>query len=514
MLQQLQTTHSTSALHDSTTLSTLLQRLSTLIRAALRTVNGEDEEFEHPGFEMSVTDVEKPYSLADVLADIQNIPTSSPINRPRTGTATQNRWLGDQGVSGGYAGKSMARLDWSIEREGEIIRLEEENRLLREMLGVSKDFEPQVQQQEQDQQQPGEQREQSQSPQVVQEPEAQTDQLPLGDTQEHHEEDATTETAEPESASTDENPKEEIAGYRVLSNDDQSAVSDTTNVASASGVTEEAEKAKTETSGSAIADDDEELPGSPPLTAAASLVRSLSTSPQSRFKPSPKLLKSATYSGGSPKSPPMNRSNASTPIVAQSSGSATASGQISSPNPSLSSIFPRQAKTEPTTATTTTTTAELEDTDVAHTPEVQKPGSASVPAKATNNSGSTNAEDRPAPKSKIEIKKAQPPSLPGSPLGKTPPKTGITLDHAVESRVGTGTTDDSTSHERKDKTSIESGQKGRKTKAERLRNAQATKKTDTEHEQKEEMDDTADERPKVEDTKLSYAEVAKEDAEE
>ncbi|KAJ9099927.1 hypothetical protein QFC21_003932 [Naganishia friedmannii] len=526
LLQQIQTTHSTSALHDSTTLSTLLQRLSTLIRAALRTVNGEDEEFEHPGFDMPVTGVEKPYSLADVLADIQNIPTSAPINRPRTGTVAQNRWLGDQGVSGGYAGKSMARLDWSIEREGEIIRLEEENRLLREMLGVSKEFEPRAQQrQEQDQQQQREQhkqspspretqerKDQSSSPREAQEREEQTDQLPSGDSEEHQEENVTKETSEAESPTKAGKSTEEIKGYRVLNKDEERAAPDSSDVASSPSIPEETEKASTDTTGSAIADDDEELPGSPPMTATASLVRSLSTSPQSRFKPSPKLLKSATYSGGGPKSPAMNRSNASTPTIAQSSGSATISGPISSPNPSLSSIFPRQAKTEPTTATTTT--VELDDTAVAHALEVQKSGSTSVPTKAMNSSSATNAEERPAPRNKIDIKKAQPPSLPGSPLGKTPPKTGITLDHAVESRNSTGTTDDSSSHEQKEKTSIESGQKGRKSKAERRRDSQAAKKVDTEHEEKEEKNDLVDEQAKGEDTKPSYAEVAKEDGEE
>ncbi|KAJ9118312.1 hypothetical protein QFC22_004223 [Naganishia vaughanmartiniae] len=512
LLQQIQTTHSTSALHDSTTLSTLLQRLSTLIRAALRTVNGEDEEFEHPGFDMPVTGVEKPYSLADVLADIQNIPTtSSPINRPRTGTGTQNRWLGDQGVSGGYAGKSMARLDWSIEREGEIIRLEEENRLLREMLGVSKDFEPQTQQQEQDQQQQRERQEQSPSPREVQ-VEEQTDQSPSVDAQEHHEQNATAETVQIESSTRDDKPKEEIEGYRVLDKDDARAASDSSNVASRPNIPEETEKTEPDTSSSAITDDDQELPGSPPLTAAASLVRSLSTSPQSRFKASPKLLKSATYSGGTPKSPSLNRSNASSPTIAQSSASAGVSGPISNANPSLSSIFPRQAKTEPTTATTMT--VELEDTDVAHASEVQKSGSTSVPTKAVPNLGSTNAEERPVPRSKIEIKKAQPPSLPGSPLGKTPPKTGITLDHAVESRNVKGTTDDSSSHAQKEKTSTESGQKGRKTKAERRRDSQAAKKVDAEQEQKEEKNNVTDEQPKGEDTKPSYAEVTKEDGEE
>lgn len=457
---------------------------------------------------MPATSVEKPYSLADVLADIQNIPTSSPISRPRTGTVAQNRWLGDQGVSGGYAGKSMARLDWSIEREGEIIRLEEENRLLREMLGVSKDFEPQAEQQEQEQQ--PEEQEPSLSPRQEQEREEQTGHLPSGDAEEHHEQNAAIDIVETESPSKDKNSKEEIEGYRLLNKDDDQAAPVPNDVPPGQGVSEVTGNTSSETSGSAIADDDEELPGSPPLTAAASLVRSLSTSPQSRFKPSPKLSKSATYSGGAMKSPPMNRSNASTPTVAQSSGSATVSGLISSPNPSLSSIFPRQAKTEPTTATTTT--VELEDTDVAHAPEAQKAGTPSIPTKPATSSSPMHAEDRPASRSKIEIKKAQPPSLPGSPLGKTPPKTGITLDHAVESRSGTGATDDSSSHEQKEKTTIESDQKGRKSKAERRRDSQAAKKVDAEHEQKEEKNDSTDEHhTKGEDTKPSYAEVAKED---
>lgn len=113
LIAQLQTSHSTSTLLDSTTLSTLLTRLSVLIRAALRNLNGEDD----PGFEL---------------------PQSSDLNKTIEAIASSSSWLGDQGSGGGYSG-TQGRRDWALEREGEISRLEEENRMLRDMLGISND---------------------------------------------------------------------------------------------------------------------------------------------------------------------------------------------------------------------------------------------------------------------------------------------------------------------------------------------------------------------------------------
>lgn len=112
LIAQLQESHSTTTLLDSTTLSTLLTRLSVLIRAALRNLNGEDD----PGFEL---------------------PQSSDLNKTIEAIANSS-WLGDQGSGGGYSG-TQGRRDWALEREGEISRLEEENRMLRDMLGISND---------------------------------------------------------------------------------------------------------------------------------------------------------------------------------------------------------------------------------------------------------------------------------------------------------------------------------------------------------------------------------------
>lgn len=339
---------------------------------------------------------DKPSNLADVIADIQNMTTSSTTSGPRTaGTRRSHaKWLGDQGVSGGYSGKSMARLDWSIEREGEIIRLEEENRLLREMLGVSKDVDPATLLQPEG------------NGSVASEVEATRPDQP--------------ETKATESTKENKQESEKPEGYVVEDGPKEEAKPEVSSVNKTPPSPEETE-AKTvhhDLDDSAIAEEEEELPSSPPMTATASLTRSLSTSPNSRFKASPKLSKFATYSGGMPKSPTINRSYSSVPNVVQS---------VSSPNASLANIFPRQAKTEPTTATTTA--VELEDKAV----EDEAPRSkTSVPS---GQSAPSNVDTNGISKSRIEIKKVNTPPLPGSPLGKTPPKTGITFDHAVESRA-------------------------------------------------------------------------------
>lgn len=394
LLQQLQTTHSTSSLHDSTTLSTLLQRLSTLIRAALRSTNGEDEDFDHPGFDMPSTAAEKPPNLSDVIADIQNISTTPHINGPRSAGTVNNKtkWLGDQGVSGGYSGKSMARLDWSIEREGEILRLEEENRILREMLGVSKDVDLDT---------------------LAVQPDTKPEDVP--EVQPPSRKRSLEKL--PEEQKQDVEDKETPEGYTI---EEQTNAKPESEIQPEGIEQTTTKKVQLDLDDSALAEEEEELPTSPLMTATASLVRSLSTSPKAQFK-SPKLSKYATYSGGTPRSPAISRSQSATPNGSQS----PLSGSIPSPNASLSSIFPRQAKTEPTTATTTT--VELEDEDVTHT--IHKPNPVS------SASSSADPESNGIVRNKIEIKKVTTPPVPGSPLGKTPPKTGISRDHAVESRM-------------------------------------------------------------------------------
>ena len=466
LIQQLQTTHSTSSLHDSTTLSTLLQRLSTLIRAALRATNGEDENFEHPGFEMPFAASEKPPSLSAVISDIQNIATTTNGSAPRSSGASSNdtKWLGDQGVSGGYSGKSMARLDWSIEREGEILRLEEENRILREILGVSKDMDLDTLAQTSD----DKQETQGSGIQLANQPERQQ------------------ETTEQQNQGVD--IKEIPEGYTVEEKSE-------TNTHSEERAIEiekpPGKKVQHDLDDSALAEEEDEPPTSPRMTATASLVRSLSTSPKAQFK-SPKMSKYATYSGGTPRSPAISRSQSAAPNGSQP----PLGNNVSSPNASLSSIFPRQAKTEPTTATTTT--VDLEDGDVSHA--IQKPSLASstLPQSSIADTGANGIG-----KNKMEIQKVSTPPLPGSPLGKTPPKTGISRDHAVESRLGASGKDDSSSS------------KLHADKPDEPREDSNGKRVETRPEQKsnDKQDKVSIEAPvkEEEEGKPTYAEVAKED---
>lgn len=410
---------------------------------------------------------EKPASLADAIADIQNMTTSSTTSGPRSaGTRRSHaKWLGDQGVSGGYSGKSMARLDWSIEREGEIIRLEEENRLLREMLGVSKDVEPSTLLQQLE----GRDGEAS-------EVETKPDQIDKPDVPE-------TKAAEPTKENKQESEKAD--GYVVEDGTKEEIKAEASSSSKAPPSSEETEVKKVhhDLDDSANTEEEVEMPSSPPMTAAASLTRSLSTSPNSRFKASPKLSKYATYSGGMPKSPTINRSHSSVPNVTQS---------VSSPNASLANIFPRQAKTEPTTATTTT--VELEDKTVEE--EARKSKATSQP---TGSSAPSNVDTNGISKSRIEIKKVNTPPLPGSPLGKTPPKTGITFDHAVESRAASAKKKD-------DKASKQETGEGESEK-------QSPKKEDAKNEAPVDAKSRSSDTDKDEEDaeKPSYADVAKED---
>lgn len=362
---------------------------------------------------------EKPSSLADAIADIQNMTTPSTISGARSAGARRPhaKWLGDQGVSGGYSGKSMARLDWSIEREGEIVRLEEENRLLREMLGVSKDVEPAtlVQQFESKDGKALEAETKLEQPDKPDVPEVKASEP----TEENKQKSDSTKDNEQKSEQTEGYVVEDRPAEGVESEAKSAAKPEVSSSSKTSSSTEETANKKVhhDLDDSAITEEDE-LPSSPPMTAAASLTRSLSTSPNSRFKASPKLSKYATYSGGLPKSPSINRSHSSVPNGTQS---------VSSPNASLANIFPRQAKTEPTTATTTTVDLENKTVEDEAAKLKTTPQPSGQPANVDTNGIS---------KSRIEIKKVNTPPLPGSPLGKTPPKTGITLDHAVESRAG------------------------------------------------------------------------------
>ncbi|WVQ75551.1 hypothetical protein IAR50_005178 [Cryptococcus sp. DSM 104548] len=157
LLQTLQTAHSSAQLHDSTSLSLLLNRLSTLLRSALRSMQGEDtgdggdEDLGAMG--KAIEEAER--VLAGESSSALNAP---PPNASSRGPSPTSQPLPSQtaktlpraphkpphfpgflpGSSGGYAG-TEGQADWALEREMEILRLEDENRQLREMLGIAEE---------------------------------------------------------------------------------------------------------------------------------------------------------------------------------------------------------------------------------------------------------------------------------------------------------------------------------------------------------------------------------------
>lgn len=174
LLHSLRTAQSSQQLLDATTLSLLLQRLSTLIRLALRNVNGEEdygsgqnrEEWELLGAAAASIEgleigigvspmTENPSDMGSPSKSIAGLPStarSSSVSSastsqsvvpagqpPRTPSALgYDAWHGNMTPSGGYPG-TFGRRDWALDREGEIIRLTAENKALREMLGVDED---------------------------------------------------------------------------------------------------------------------------------------------------------------------------------------------------------------------------------------------------------------------------------------------------------------------------------------------------------------------------------------
>ncbi|XAO25050.1 hypothetical protein I312_103859 [Cryptococcus bacillisporus CA1280] len=161
LLQTLQTAHFSAQLHDSTSLSLLLNRLSTLLRSALRSMQGEEPD---AGIDMAailpaLEQTEQSYLSSNHLVSesgpsgTNNVdnedfrghsPTSQPTGRQSKKTiprapAKPTRFPGFlPGSSGGYAG-TEGQADWALEREMEILRLEDENRALREMLGIAEE---------------------------------------------------------------------------------------------------------------------------------------------------------------------------------------------------------------------------------------------------------------------------------------------------------------------------------------------------------------------------------------
>ncbi|KAG7531361.1 hypothetical protein FFLO_04422 [Filobasidium floriforme] len=175
LLHSLRTAQSSQQLLDSTTLSLLLQRLSTLIRMALRNVNGEEdmdgngsrEEWELLGAAAaSIEELNLGASLSPAAESSQAFsPATSIAGLPSTARPTAagmivssdrqtvasashpprapssigyDSWQGNMTPSGGYPG-TFGRRDWALDREEEIVRLTSENAALREMLGVEAD---------------------------------------------------------------------------------------------------------------------------------------------------------------------------------------------------------------------------------------------------------------------------------------------------------------------------------------------------------------------------------------
>ncbi|ORY28801.1 hypothetical protein BCR39DRAFT_559365 [Naematelia encephala] len=147
LLQTLQTAHSSAQLHDDTSLSLLLTRLSTLLRSALRSMGGEEPDPALPGLLTELSHLAnggQPLSSSDGSSSPPSSPSSSKSKKsvlPRA-PAKPTPFPGFvPGSTGGYAG-TQGQGDWALEREMEIQRLENENRALRDMLGVSTDLSP------------------------------------------------------------------------------------------------------------------------------------------------------------------------------------------------------------------------------------------------------------------------------------------------------------------------------------------------------------------------------------
>ncbi|KAL1411154.1 hypothetical protein Q8F55_002104 [Vanrija albida] len=139
LLQSLQTAHSAAQLHDDTSLSLLLTRLSTLLRSALRSLNGEEGTFDPSALSGLLSPDEAARSPSPLSPDSSTNSGSAglQINVPRANSSRRKHFPGFvPGTSGGYIG-TEGQSDWAMEREMEIQRLEEENKALREMLGIA-----------------------------------------------------------------------------------------------------------------------------------------------------------------------------------------------------------------------------------------------------------------------------------------------------------------------------------------------------------------------------------------
>lgn len=145
----MQTAHSSAHLHDNTSLTLLLTRLSTLLRSALRSLGGEE-----PDVDLSTLlnlDFPAMNGTSDDSGSAPPSPTKSISSGKKSSSSggkksviqrappRQPRFPGfAPGSSGGYAGTN-GQGDWALEREMEILRLEEENDALRELLAIAEE---------------------------------------------------------------------------------------------------------------------------------------------------------------------------------------------------------------------------------------------------------------------------------------------------------------------------------------------------------------------------------------
>ena len=144
LLQSLQTAHSAAQLHDDTSLSLLLARLSTLLRSALRSMGGEDADNDDILLALRLA---LPNGSANSDDSSPPSPTRSTSSGKKSsggrsfphGPSRLRPFEGFQpGATGGYSGTDGQK-DWALEREMEIQRLEEENKALREMLAIAEE---------------------------------------------------------------------------------------------------------------------------------------------------------------------------------------------------------------------------------------------------------------------------------------------------------------------------------------------------------------------------------------
>lgn len=135
LLQSLQTAHSAAQLHDDTSLSLLLARLSTLLRSTLRSMGGEEAIDVLQALSGSAdTDDSSPPSPKSTSSGKKSLGRSYP-----RGPSRLKPFAGFQpGATGGYSG-TEGQKDWALEREMEIQRLEEENKALRGMLAIAEE---------------------------------------------------------------------------------------------------------------------------------------------------------------------------------------------------------------------------------------------------------------------------------------------------------------------------------------------------------------------------------------